>query len=50
MTSAGKGEGGFPNADATVNFACKMPLFADGGGGGSKMTKILLMSYVYGPL
>ena len=32
MTSAGKGEGGVPNADATVNFACKMPLFADGGG------------------
>ena len=38
MTSAQKGEG-FLNADATVNFACKMPNFADGGGGGRKWPK-----------
>ena len=38
MTLARKGEG-VPNADATVNFACEMPHFADGWG--SKMTKIL---------
>ena len=40
---------GFLNADATVNFACKMPHFADRGGGGSKMAKILLKSYVNAP-
>ena len=29
MTSAGKGDG-FLNADATFNFGCKLPHFADG--------------------
>ena len=35
MTLAGKGEG-VHNADATVNFACKMTHFVDGGGWGRK--------------
>ena len=32
--------GGLANADATVNYACKRPYFADTGGGESKLVKI----------